>query len=199
MASEHNNTPTIAVDPITATPVDLAKAGEIRIEADESVTVTPPPITVTEPDGTNSNNILKAHQVPSPIILHPTTIVSQSQDASILPKERVNKDSDGKAATPTLTPTPVSVPRLDEEDASEQDAFLNRRSVNKRKKPHSKLKESQMIIEVQEENVARKHRYIGRHEPLPEDYIDSRCGKYVKKFRKFSYNYYIYAINNYNE
>ncbi len=160
-------------------PLELNKPVEIRIEdADDENTTTTPKITVTN---TNNADDLSAHEVPSPLLAPHATLPAQSQtDASgILPKERINKETDAKAAAPSLLPTSITIPRLEEDEANEKDAFLNRRSVNKRKKPHTKLKESQMIIEVQEENVPRKHRYIGRHEPLPEDYIDSRCGKYV--------------------
>jgi hypothetical protein len=187
MASESNKSPDVidgeVVVPIDNTPVvDLNKAMEIRIEdADENTTVTPPPITVTN----TSVDLLSAHQVQSPAPDHSMQAQTQGHATGILPKERMNKDSNGKAAAPTLTPATVSVPRLDDDESNEQDAFLNRRSVNKRKKPHTKLKESQMIIEVQEENVPRKHRYIGRHEPLPEDYTESRCGRYVRKFSVF--------------
>jgi hypothetical protein len=200
MASESNKSPDVidgeVVVPIDNTPVvDLNKAMEIRIEdADENTTVTPPPITVTN----TSVDSLSAHQVQSPAPDHSMQAQTQGHATGILPKERMNKDSNGKAAAPTLTPATVSVPRLDDDESNEQDAFLNRRSVNKRKKPHTKLKESQMIIEVQEENVPRKHRYIGRHEPLPEDYTESRCGRYNCSENSFTFYTTLYLIRSFS-
>lgn len=188
MASEPRSPGDIAGDVVIAfsdtAPVNLSEPMEIRIEdAHENIAVSPPPITVTNTNIDATQNLLSAHQVPSPVPQHQTRLgQTQSEASGILPKERRNKGSDGKAAAPTLIPSTIKVPKLEDDEANEKDAFLRRSVVNKRKKPHTKLKESQMIIEVQEENVHRKHRYIGRHEPLPEDYIDSRCGKYVRKF-----------------